>query len=114
MSAAEKIPFELLALDAAEVGALLGVERRYVLERLAPRPDFPAPVPGARIRAGFFFGLPKFCRGQLSGQGPVGEKPAVYRQTPFVTRKSSIHPRKSWLVAAVPLLAIYKGMLPVG
>lgn len=52
MSAAEKIPFELLALDAAEVGALLGVERRYVLERLAPRPDFPAPVslPGSHKR----------------------------------------------------------------
>lgn len=43
MSAAERIPFEQLALDAEEVGALLGQERRYVLERLAPLPGFPAP-----------------------------------------------------------------------
>lgn len=52
MGAAEKIPFELLALDATEVGALFGVERRYVLERLAPRPGFPAPIscPGAHKR----------------------------------------------------------------
>lgn len=43
MGAAERIPFELLALDAEEVGALLGQTRRYVLERLAPLPGFPKP-----------------------------------------------------------------------
>jgi predicted DNA-binding transcriptional regulator AlpA len=52
MGAAERIPFEELALDAGEVGALLGQERRYVLERLAPLPSFPAPcsLPGQQKR----------------------------------------------------------------
>lgn len=41
MSAAEKIPFEFRWLSAEQVGELLGREVRYVLERLAPLPDFP-------------------------------------------------------------------------
>ena len=43
MSAAERIPFEFLALDAGEVGVLLGQERRYVLQRIATLPSFPKP-----------------------------------------------------------------------
>jgi predicted DNA-binding transcriptional regulator AlpA len=43
MGAPERILFELVALDAEEVGALLGQHRRYVLERLAPLPNFPRP-----------------------------------------------------------------------
>jgi predicted DNA-binding transcriptional regulator AlpA len=41
MSAAEKIPFELLALNAEQVGQLLGMSARTVLEKIACRPDFP-------------------------------------------------------------------------
>ena len=37
------IPFKLRWLDAKEVGLLLGQEARYVLARLACRPDFPKP-----------------------------------------------------------------------
>jgi len=40
-----RIPFEELALDAGEVAALLGQERRYVLERLAVEPRFNFPPP---------------------------------------------------------------------
>jgi hypothetical protein len=42
MSAAERIPFEELALDAAEVGAILGYAARTVLEDVACKPGFPA------------------------------------------------------------------------
>lgn len=41
MTAAESIPFELRALNADQVGALLGCCGRQVLERIACRPDFP-------------------------------------------------------------------------
>lgn len=41
MSAAESIPFELRALNAEEVGVLLGCEARTVLERHACKPEFP-------------------------------------------------------------------------
>lgn len=41
MSAAENIPFELRAIGADEVGALLGLAPRTVLETVACRPDFP-------------------------------------------------------------------------
>lgn len=41
MSAAEKIPFELRAIGAMEVGELLGLAPRTVLETIACRPDFP-------------------------------------------------------------------------
>lgn len=41
MSAAENIPFELRAIDAEEVGSLLGLAARTVLETVACRPDFP-------------------------------------------------------------------------
>lgn len=41
MSAAEKIPFEELALNAEEAGAILGCGARQVLERHACRPEFP-------------------------------------------------------------------------
>lgn len=41
MSAAENIPFEQRAICAAEVGALLGLAPRTVLETVACRPDFP-------------------------------------------------------------------------
>ena len=41
MSAAENIPFELRAIGAEEVGALLGLAPRTVLETVACRPDFP-------------------------------------------------------------------------
>jgi predicted DNA-binding transcriptional regulator AlpA len=41
MSAAENIPFELRAIDAEEVGSLLGLAARTVLETIACRPDFP-------------------------------------------------------------------------
>jgi hypothetical protein len=37
-----KIPFEELALDAAEVGKILGQAPRMVLEKIACRPGFPA------------------------------------------------------------------------
>ncbi len=37
------IPFAEWALDAEEVGRLLGKERLYVLNRLAPLSDFPRP-----------------------------------------------------------------------
>lgn len=41
MNAAENIPFELRAIGAAEVGQLLGLAPRTVLETIACRPDFP-------------------------------------------------------------------------
>lgn len=41
MGAAEDIPFEMRAIGAAEVGALLGLAARTVLETIACRPDFP-------------------------------------------------------------------------
>ena len=44
MGAAEKIPFELQAIDAEAVGLLLGQSARTVLENIACRPDFPARV----------------------------------------------------------------------
>ena len=44
MSAAESIPFELLAINAEQVGALLGCEPRTVLEVHACKPGFPARV----------------------------------------------------------------------
>jgi len=44
MSAAEKIPFELRAIGAEEVGELLGLAPRTVLETVACRPDFPVRI----------------------------------------------------------------------
>lgn len=44
MSAAEKIPFELRAIGAEEVGELLGLAARTVLETVACRPDFPVRI----------------------------------------------------------------------
>lgn len=41
MSAAENIPFEMRAIGAEEVGVLLGLAPRTVLETVACRPDFP-------------------------------------------------------------------------
>lgn len=41
MGAAENIPFEERAINAEEVGVLLGCSARQVLERIACRPDFP-------------------------------------------------------------------------
>lgn len=41
MSAAENIPYELRAIGAEEVGALLGMAPRTVLETIACKPDFP-------------------------------------------------------------------------
>lgn len=41
MSAAEKIPFEELALNAEEVGQILGYAARTVLEEIACKPNFP-------------------------------------------------------------------------
>lgn len=38
------VPFELRAIGAAEVGALLGLSERTVLEKVACRPDFPERV----------------------------------------------------------------------
>lgn len=54
MSAAEKIPYEELAIGAEEVGAILGKEARTVLERMACLPDFPPRVSlrPAKWRAG--------------------------------------------------------------
>lgn len=43
MNTVAQVPFEQVALDAGEVGILLGQERLYVLNRLAPRADFPRP-----------------------------------------------------------------------
>lgn len=43
MNAVAQVPFEQVALDAGEVGIMLGQERLYVLNRLAPRADFPRP-----------------------------------------------------------------------
>lgn len=40
-SAAESIPFELRAIDADGVAALVGLSPRTVLEKVACRPDFP-------------------------------------------------------------------------
>jgi len=37
------IPFEKRWLSADQVGELLGRDRRYVLARMACRPDFPKP-----------------------------------------------------------------------
>jgi len=42
MGAAEQIPFELRAIGAEEVGALLGLAARTVLETVACKPGFPA------------------------------------------------------------------------
>jgi predicted DNA-binding transcriptional regulator AlpA len=44
MGAAEKIPFELWAIDAEGVSQLTGLSPRTVLEKLACRPDFPVRV----------------------------------------------------------------------
>lgn len=44
MGAAEKIPFELQAIDAESVGLLLGMAARTVLENVACKPGFPARV----------------------------------------------------------------------
>lgn len=44
MSAAEKIPYELRAIGAEEVGQLLGMAPRTVLETVACRPDFPVRI----------------------------------------------------------------------
>lgn len=44
MNTAESIPFELRALNAEQVGALLGCCGRQVLERIACRPGFPQRV----------------------------------------------------------------------
>lgn len=41
MSAAEKIPWEEFALNAEEVGKILGYEARTVLEVVACKPGFP-------------------------------------------------------------------------
>lgn len=41
MSAAENIPWELRAIGAEEVGLLLGLSPRTVLETVACRVDFP-------------------------------------------------------------------------
>lgn len=41
MGAAENIPYELRAIGAEEVGGLLGLASRTVLETIACRPDFP-------------------------------------------------------------------------
>lgn len=41
MSAATNIPFEERAINAEEVGQLLGCSARQVLERLACKPGFP-------------------------------------------------------------------------
>lgn len=41
MSTVEAIPFELRAINAEGVGALLGISHRTVLEKVACRPDFP-------------------------------------------------------------------------
>lgn len=41
MSAAESIPFELRAINAEEVGVLLGLSARTVLETVACREGFP-------------------------------------------------------------------------
>jgi len=37
-------------LDAGGVGALLSQERSYVIDRLAPRPDFPKPMRAGQPR----------------------------------------------------------------
>ena len=37
-----QIPYELRAIGAEEVGALLGLQARTVLETIACKPDFPA------------------------------------------------------------------------
>jgi predicted DNA-binding transcriptional regulator AlpA len=42
MGAAENIPFEERAINADEVGVLLGCSGRQVLERIACKPGFPA------------------------------------------------------------------------
>lgn len=44
MSAVAQIPFELRAINAEEVGGLLGLAARTVLETVACRPDFPVRV----------------------------------------------------------------------
>lgn len=41
---AASVPLRDRWLDAAGIGALLSHPARYVLERLAPRPDFPRPL----------------------------------------------------------------------
>ena len=44
MTAVESIPFEHRALNAEEVGALLGCEARTVLELHACKPGFPVRI----------------------------------------------------------------------
>jgi hypothetical protein len=44
MGAAENIPYELRAIGAEEVGGLLGLAARTVLETVACRPDFPVRI----------------------------------------------------------------------
>jgi len=44
MSAAESIPFDEMALNAAQVGKMLGYTERYVLENVACTPGFPARI----------------------------------------------------------------------
>jgi len=44
MSAAEKIPWEQLPMDAGECAELWGVTREHFLERIACRPGFPRRV----------------------------------------------------------------------
>jgi len=41
MTTESRVPFEELALNAEEVGLLLGCSSRQVLERHACKPDFP-------------------------------------------------------------------------
>ena len=41
MSAAEKIPWQELAMDAAECAELWGISRTHFLETVACRPGFP-------------------------------------------------------------------------
>ena len=41
MPGESRVPFEELALNAEEVGLLLGCSGRQVLERIACKPDFP-------------------------------------------------------------------------
>jgi predicted DNA-binding transcriptional regulator AlpA len=50
MSEPAPIPFEKRWLSAEDIGELLGRDRRYVLERMACRPDFPKPDRTGRPR----------------------------------------------------------------
>jgi len=44
MGTAANVPFELRAIGAGEVGSLLGLAARTVLETVACRPDFPVRI----------------------------------------------------------------------